>query len=679
MCIHIIFSQTEMQVQDSTSIKELDEIILSATRTERKLSLLPFPAMLINKKSIKSANSIRLSDILEEQTGLLMVPDYGGVEGVQIQGLDSQYSLVLLDGVPLIGRTAGTLDLDRITVGNIKQIEVVKGPSSSLYGSEALAGVINIVTEDPSPGFGGNVYLRSGSLSTNDISSELSFKNNKVGIYAFVNSFSSEGYDLTTNDDTRTVEPYRNYTINTKTQYNFSDNILMFFSGRLYKQDQDNRVSSSITGESEIDEWNIHSKFEIKFNSHISSQFEFYDTYYHAKEYLNYGSGDLFSSNSFKQRLTRPEIRTIFKFNSKNSIISGLGFQKESLQRSDFFGSPEFKSSYFYSQFEHKKGDSLNFILGARYDNHNEYSSQLSPKLAAFIKINDKIVLKPSISSGFKTPDFRQLYLYFTNSTLGYTVLGYNAVTSVIPEMEYSGEISSLFVDLNSFTNDLKAESSVGYNFGFNFKLNSKLKFDFNLFRNEIFNLIDTRIIAQKTNGQSVFSYYNLNEIYTQGIEINTNFVLNNRTSLSAGYQLLYAKDKAAQRSFRNGEVFARLTPTSPSFVLNERDYFGLFNRSRHMFNFNLSYSIPKWQFEGNVRGTYRSKFGLYDSNGNGYLDKYDDFVEGYSILDLSLNKIFQENFKISLGIDNFLDFKDYQNIGNVPGRIFYGLAQLNF
>ena len=154
---------------------------------------------------------------------------------------------------------------------------------------------------------------------------------------------------------------------------------------------------------------------------------------------------------------------------------------------------------------------------------------------------------------------------------------------------------------------------------------------------------------------------------------------MNNRTSLSAGYQLLYAKDKAAQRSFRNGEVFARLTPTSPSFVLNERDYFGLFNRSRHMFNFNLSYSIPKWQFEGNVRGTYRSKFGLYDSNGNGYLDKYDDFVEGYSILDLSLNKIFQENFKISLGIDNFLDFKDYQNIGNVPGRIFYGLAQLNF
>ena len=142
-----------------------------------------------------------------------MVPDYGGVEGVQIQGLDSQYSLVLLDGVPLIGRTAGTLDLDRITVGNIKQIEVVKGPSSSLYGSEALAGVINIVTEDPSPGFGGNVNLRSGSFSTSDISSELSFKKNKVGIYAFVNSFSSEGYDLTTNDDTRTVEPYRNLSL----------------------------------------------------------------------------------------------------------------------------------------------------------------------------------------------------------------------------------------------------------------------------------------------------------------------------------------------------------------------------------------------------------------------------------------------------------------------------------
>ena len=77
---------------------------------------------------------------------MITVPDFGGGEGIQMQGLDAQYVLILIDGVPLVGRSAGTLDLNRISVGNIKQIEVVKGASSSLYGSDALGGVINIIT-----------------------------------------------------------------------------------------------------------------------------------------------------------------------------------------------------------------------------------------------------------------------------------------------------------------------------------------------------------------------------------------------------------------------------------------------------------------------------------------------------------------------------------------------------
>ena len=78
--------------------------------------------------------------------GLITVDDFGGVKGIQMQGLDSQYTLILIDNQPIVGRSAGTLDLDRISVGNIQQIEIVRGASSSLYGNEALAGVINIIT-----------------------------------------------------------------------------------------------------------------------------------------------------------------------------------------------------------------------------------------------------------------------------------------------------------------------------------------------------------------------------------------------------------------------------------------------------------------------------------------------------------------------------------------------------
>ena len=71
----------------------------------------------------------------------------GGLEGIQIQGISSDYIQILIDGVPSIGRLSGNLSLDRFTLLNIERIEIIKGPSSSLYGSAALGGVINIITK----------------------------------------------------------------------------------------------------------------------------------------------------------------------------------------------------------------------------------------------------------------------------------------------------------------------------------------------------------------------------------------------------------------------------------------------------------------------------------------------------------------------------------------------------
>jgi outer membrane receptor for ferrienterochelin and colicins len=129
------------QWQDTTFSKELSEVVVTATRNERKLGNLAVPVNIISQKTIQQAASLRLRDILQEQTGLFLTSGFG--TGVQMQGLNPDYTLILIDGEPLVGRTSGVLDLNRITIGNIKKIEIVKGPSSSLYGSEALAGVIN--------------------------------------------------------------------------------------------------------------------------------------------------------------------------------------------------------------------------------------------------------------------------------------------------------------------------------------------------------------------------------------------------------------------------------------------------------------------------------------------------------------------------------------------------------
>ena len=207
LSLSLVFSQQKLA--DSIKISELREVVVTATRTERNLASLPLPIAIITSEAISKSGVTRLNEILFEQTGLLTIPDFGGVEGIQVQGLDASYTLILIDGVPLVGRSAGTLDLSRISVGNIDRIEIVKGASSSLYGSEALAGVINIITKKPKRDLlSGNLSYRYGSFETNDLNSNVVWKKNKFSGSIFTNYFNTNGYDLNESTPEKTVEPF---------------------------------------------------------------------------------------------------------------------------------------------------------------------------------------------------------------------------------------------------------------------------------------------------------------------------------------------------------------------------------------------------------------------------------------------------------------------------------------
>jgi len=674
-----LFYINNTRAQDSLLTQELNEVIITATRTLRQLSSLPMPAQIISSKDIKSSNSLRLNDILNEQTGLITVPDFGGGEGIQVQGLDSQYTLILIDGVPLVGRSAGTLDITRIAVGNIKQIEIVKGASSSLYGSEALGGVINIITERPKNGFKGDVNYRIGSFNTTDFNNNINFKKNKLSIQTFFNRYRSNGYDLNTTDALNTVEPFSNYTLNSKFTYDFNEATHLLVAGKYFSQNQEYVASSSLAGESDVNEWNTHLKLRHRYSDKWSSYFEFYATRYKAKDFLNNLDGNRFSTSFFNQLLVRPEMRATFTLNDNNSFIGGIGFNHETLNRTDFTESPEFNSPYVYLQYDGHITPKLNLIVGARLDSHNKYQSQFSPKVAARYELSDYLAIKGSVGYGFKAPDFRQLYFDFTNATVGYTVLGYNAVVTAIPKLNEQGQIANIIVPISEFNNELNPENSISINFGVDLNLPSGLKFSVNLFRNNIDDLIDTRVIANKTNGQNIFSYYNVNKVYTQGLEFNTSWKITQNLKISGGYQLLYAFDKNAIKAFENGEVYARLNSSSPSFRLKKEDYFGLYNRSRHMSNLKMFYSFEPLKMDTSLRGTYRSKYGLIDTNGNTFLDTYDNFVDGFVVIDFAINKTFLDNYQLGFGIDNLFDFKDSQNISNIAGRIIYGKLNIQF
>ena len=167
-----------------------DSVVVTANRSERKLSNVTVPVTIINSKTIQQNGSLRLTDILQEQTGLTLTSGFG--VGVQLQGLNPDYTIILINGEPLVGRTAGVLDLNRVALGNIKKIEIVKGPSSSLYGSEAMAGVINIIT-DASTSIPLLASLRYGTYNTLDASVNNTLASKSLFYQGFYNYYTTDG------------------------------------------------------------------------------------------------------------------------------------------------------------------------------------------------------------------------------------------------------------------------------------------------------------------------------------------------------------------------------------------------------------------------------------------------------------------------------------------------------
>ncbi|MDZ7936429.1 MAG: TonB-dependent receptor [Emticicia sp.] len=521
-----VFGQ-EVVKNDSSFAKNLDEVVVTATRNERQMGALPMPVSVVSKKQIQQMGSLRLNDVLAEQTGLFIVNNHGN--GVQVQGFNPDYTLILVDGEPLVGRTSGTLELSRLAVGNIKQIEIVKGPSSSLYGSEALAGVINIITENPDK-TNASLSARYGANQTSDISLNGSFRKNKIGFSIFGNRFSSGGYDLNADTYGQTVTPFYNYTIQPKLNVFFSEKTKLTISSRYFTESQTNDFNlgtndklNVVSGNGSVRDFSLNPSFTHKFSDKLKLTTRFYTTRYQTKSLLKYETdGKIYDETYFIQNFQRPEIQADFVLNQKNLLTTGVGIVAESVEATRYDELKKFSTKYVFAQYEYLPSNKLHFIIGSRYDAHSDYRNQISPKISGSYELSPKITLRASAGVGYKAPDFRQLYLNFTNAVAGYSVFGSQEIVSNLARLQAEKQITDLLIDPNTF-GELRPESSFAYNFGGKYTDKQGFKASVNFFRNDIRDLIETQVVARKTNGQNVFSYRNLSEVFTQGLELETN------------------------------------------------------------------------------------------------------------------------------------------------------------
>lgn len=679
-------------IPDSNFNKEqhLSEIVVTATRSERKMGNVAVPVQLVSQKTIQNTGSLRLQDILQEQTGLVIVnislgsalngyPNPFG-QGVQMLGLDPAYTLILLDGEPLVGRNAGILKLGRLTTGNIKQIEIVKGPSSSLYGSEGMAGVINIITQSPQKA---NTELQLHYATNKTWGTGVSYGNrfNKTGVQFFINRYSSSGYDLDKTIYGKTVDPFREWNGQLKVTQDFSNKLQLLASLRQFDSKQNNdyqitwqnqpAIAKGYTTEKDQSaflqlRWQASPDKKLYFRT-------FYD-HYRNNSFVNLDKTTTrFDETSFDQSMLKPEIQFERK-HKENRYVAGAGAYFEMIDASRYAGKRNLATVYAFTQKEWSLlKNKLTLIAGGRIDKRSDFAAKISPRIAAAYKPSSKWKFTASSGWGFKAPDFRHLYLSFYNSQIGYSLIGLKELSAQLQQLQQQGLLQP-GADITPYLNnpDLEPETSFGSHIGSKFS-NQKWNIEAGLFRNDIQNLIENFSLSfGRSNGQPIFSYHNVGKVYTQGIEANIRYRVIKNVSLAVGYQFLDAKDKQVLKKIDENKLYKRDLNTYATSLVKRSDYFGLFNRSKHNANFKLEYNNDKVGWNVYARAVYRGQFGFTDMNGNNIADDPAEMLKGFWMLNTTVNKSFSNGISIQGGVENLFNYTNPVRLSNIAGRLFF-------
>jgi len=199
MLIPAGWSQTESSTSDSMGIDRIDPVIITGDAGARKTSDLPFNAYVISNKTIKEMAAQNLGDVLKYQSNILQSQDPVLGAGISMQGLGGQSVKILIDGIPMIGRLNGNIDIGQLLVSQVDRIEIIEGPMSVMYGSDAVGGVVNIITKSPKHSqFQLNSFQDVVSNTNADASITLAKGKNTVGINFGRQYFGGIDFDTTT-------------------------------------------------------------------------------------------------------------------------------------------------------------------------------------------------------------------------------------------------------------------------------------------------------------------------------------------------------------------------------------------------------------------------------------------------------------------------------------------------
>ena len=227
--IHLIGYEDKLvelgQIEDLSAIKillapspwKMENVVVTGTRRNYILKDVPVTTELITAEEFKKTGALTVDEALDSHIGVTITDDLSG-KGISLRGIAPSRVLVLIDGNRVIGRVQGSLDIGRLPLANVKQIEIIKGTGSTLYGSDALGGVVNIITRKPPALTSLNLYGSYGSFNSSDIQADINSSLMGNGINFTTKYEHTDGFDLDkTTEHTNGLENIDRFNINNKT------------------------------------------------------------------------------------------------------------------------------------------------------------------------------------------------------------------------------------------------------------------------------------------------------------------------------------------------------------------------------------------------------------------------------------------------------------------------------
>ena len=652
-----------------------------------KLERSAMPVQIITRRMIELMGSRRLDEVLKEQTGMAIVNNVGGGSrsvGVQMQGFSSEYVMILIDGQPMVGRNNGNFDLSRISVSNIERIEIVKGASSCLFGSDALGGAINIITRHGAVEPQAIASLYYGSLNILDatLDTEFPFAHQRGTVNFSSNYYRTDGFN--TNPyllNGPSSPPYDNFATQGRIRYRTGKNSTLGSSMRygLRRSDMskdwgDDWVAKDSQEETDL---NFSLTFDHTFRSGWRSMSRYYLTHYTTNEAVLWQSQSTnLHENVFEQTVHRFEQQIAWQYRDGLQLTGGAGGSFELMADQTLQGTQHLGTFFGYIQGEKQFFGKMNALGGIRYDRTSAYGGKINPSLGIQYALTDKIMLKSGIGSGFKAPDFRMRYQVFFNPGFNYLVIGSEMLKQTLDQMQANGEISEIFqYSVDNLNKPLEAERSTSLNTGVTWKASPSFSLEANVFYHRIHNQIQVTPVASGTSIGSIYSYQNLPNVVNKGLEANLTWSPVENLHIQIGYQYMLSRDLSVVDSIRTGNWPYNQNLHDPKtgnhYAPGPSDYWGIESRSRHMLNARAFYSYRPWDAQISLRLNYRGKYPFVDYNGNGFIDRFDHFVPAHSLLNALIEKkLYKQRVALRLTADNILDFK-HQFMPGQPGRVF--------